>query len=268
ILIGLVIPNKTFLHFFNLRGLVLMGFYLLGFAMALLVSKVLNWVMKSSGPSFFLMELPLYKWPRGKNVVITMMEKAKIFVTDAGKIILIISILLWGLATYSPSEKMPPVHATFDQKIEQSSDPELTNTLEKEKANALLENSYAGHLGQFIEGAIQPLGYDWKIGIAIITSFAAREVFVGTMATLYSVSDTDDDGLLLRDKMPRATLKHGQPVYTLATGLSLLVFYAFAMQCMSTLVIVKRETRTWKYAIIQLAYMTFLAYFSALIVYQ
>jgi ferrous iron transport protein B len=140
--------------------------------------------------------------------------------------------------------------------------------LDKEYHAARLENSYAGILGKSIEPAISPLGYDWKIGIALITSFAAREVFVGTMATLYSVGDQDDNDLRLRDKMKAAKKEDGTPVYTLASGVSLMIFYVFAMQCMSTLAVVKRETKTWKWPIIQLIYMTGLAYIMSLIVYQ
>jgi ferrous iron transport protein B len=143
-----------------------------------------------------------------------------------------------------------------------------TDQLDKEFYSAKLENSYAGILGKSIEPVIQPLGYDWKIGIALITSFAAREVFVGTMATLYSVGEQDENSLRLRDKMKAAKKEDGTPVYTLASGLSLMVFYVFAMQCMSTLAIVKRETRSWKWPVIQLIYMTGLAYLMSLIVYQ
>ena len=139
--------------------------------------------------------------------------------------------------------------------------------LDKEYHTAKLENSYAGILGKSIEPVITPLGYDWKIGIALITSFAAREVFVGTMATLYSVGG-EKNNLMLKQKMKEAVRPDGTPVFTLATGLSLMIFYVFAMQCMSTLAVVKRETRTWKWPIIQFIYMTALAYIMSLIAYQ
>src|SRR6185437_8357470 len=266
ILIALVIPNKYFFGFINLQGLVMMGLYLLGFVMALIVAKVLNYIVKSKDRTFFLMELPVYRAPRWKNVGITMIEKAKIFVTDAGKVIIIISLLLWGLATYGPPKKMAEIKASYATLIQQH--PEQREQLERAEATSKLEHSFAGMMGHAIEPAIRPLGYDWKIGIALITSFAAREVFVGTMATLYSVGDVEASDQPLREKMREARRPDGTPVYTLAAGLSLLIFYAFAMQCMSTLAIVKRETRNWKYPVIQFIYMSGIAYICSLIVYQ
>lgn len=245
ILIALVIPQKFFLGIFSLQGLVLMGLYLLGFVGALAVSKVLSFIIKVTDRSYFLMELPVYRAPRWKNVGITMIEKAKIFVTDAGKVIIVISLLLWGLSSFGPDAR---------------SGRWVTPTAD-------LEQSYAGHLGHAIEPGIRPLGFDWKIGIALITSFAAREVFVGTMATLYSVGNDAADDAPLREKMRAARRDDGAPVYTLATGLSLLIFYVFAMQCMSTLAVVKRETRAWKWPAIQFAYMLAMAWVGAWLVY-
>jgi ferrous iron transport protein B len=266
ILIGLVIPDKSFLGFFNLQGLVLMGLYLLGFAMALLVSKVMDMIITVKEKTYFLMELPVYRAPRWKNVGITMLEKAKIFVRDAGKIILIISIILWGLSSFGPPERMQALkqkYATLQQ-LQPNRSAALNNELATEK----LKNSYAGIIGQAIEPAIRPLGYDWKIGIALITSFAAREVFVGTMATLYSVGASDKVDESLREKLAAAKRIDGTPVYTLGTGVSLLLFYVFAMQCMSTMAITKRETRSWKYPIIQFLYMGALAYAFAFVAFQ
>lgn len=265
ILIGLVIPNNYFLGFLSLQGLVMMGLYLLGLVMALLVSYIAKWFINIKEKSFFILELPTYRSPRWNNVVHTMISKAKIFVFDAGRIIMLISLCLWALSTYGPGDRMEKVEAQYATAIQQN--PAQTEALEKEQAAAKLENSYAGILGKSIEPAIQPLGFDWKIGIALITSFAAREVFVGTMATLYSVGE-EDDGMRLRDKMRTATHRNGQPVYTLATGLALMMFYVFAMQCMSTLAITKRETKSWKWPIIQFVYMTALAYFMSLLAYQ
>lgn len=262
ILIGLVIPSKTFLGFFNLQGLVLMGLYLLGFAVALIASRVMDLVLKVKEKTYFLMELPVYRAPRWKNVGITMIEKAKIFVTDAGKVILIISMLLWALSSFGPPARMK----ALDQKYTtlHRLQPTRTVQLNNEYATEKLSNSYAGIVGHAIEPVIRPLGYDWKIGIALITSFAAREVFVGTMATLYSVGDTENQDASLREKLANARRADGTPVYTLGTGVSLLLFYVFAMQCMSTLAITKRETRSWKYPIIQFVYMGALAYVFAL----
>lgn len=266
ILIALVIPSKLYLGFLSLQGLVMMVLYLLGTVMALIVAWVMKWFIKSTERSYFILELPMYRGPRWKNALTTMIEKARIFVFDAGKIIMIISLLLWGLSTYGPKEKMQAVTAKYDQLVAAS--PQQANDLEKQRKTALLENSFAGTLGKAIEPAIRPLGYDWKIGIALVTSFAAREVFVGTMATLYSVGeDADESNSTLRQKMGAAVRSDGTKVYDLATGLSLLIFYVFAMQCMSTLAIVKRETRSWKWPAIQLVYMTGLAYLLSWLVY-
>lgn len=264
ILIGLVIPDKS-LWIFNLQGLVLMGLYLLGFLMALLVSKVMSWLIKVKERSYFLMELPVYRAPRWNNIVTTMIEKAKIFVVDAGKVIMIISLVLWVLATFGPPGRMDAVTAKYETLKHQQ--PDSVVEYERKENTEKLENSYAGIMGKAIEPAIRPLGYDWKIGIAIITSFAAREVFVGTMATLYSV-ESDESSDTIREKMRAARRPDGSLVYTLASGVSLLIFYVFAMQCMSTLAIVKRETRSWKYPALQFVYMLALAYGCAWIAFQ
>ncbi len=266
ILIALVIPQQRYLGFINLQGLVLMGLYLLGFFMALIVSKVMNFVIKTKERAFFLMELPVYRPPRWKNVGITMIEKAKIFITDAGKIIIIISLILWALASFGPPAAMQEVETKYTELIRQH--PEQKKELDKAHGTEKLEHSFAGIMGHAFEPVIRPLGYDWKIGIALITSFAAREAFVGTMATLYSVGDDDAGRTTLHDKMRNARRNDGSPVYTLACGLSLLIFYVFAMQCMSTLAIVKRETKSWKYPLVQFLYMFCIAYVSSFIVYQ
>jgi len=267
ILIGLVIPKQTLLGFIGVQGLVMMGLYLLGLVMALLTSYVAKFFIKIKEKSFFILELPTYRAPRWKNVVVTMVSKAKIFVVDAGKVIIVISLILWALSSYGPKERMAAVHTKYEQLEQQN--PDKKDQLEREKGTDLLENSFAGILGKSIEPAISPLGYDWKIGIALITSFAAREVFVGTMATLYSVEGgADADETTLTEKLNAATRSDGSKVYTLATGLSLMIFYVFAMQCMSTLAIVKRETRSWKWPILQLIYMTGLAYVMSLLAFQ
>jgi ferrous iron transport protein B len=265
-LIALVIPNRSVLGFLNLQGLVLMGLYLLGFFMALLVARVMNFIIKTKERTFFLMELPVYRAPRWKNVGITMIEKGKIFIRDVGKVIIVLSLILWGLAAFGPPAGMRAVEEKYAAL--QRLHPELHTEIEHKHATEKLEHSFAGIIGRGIEPIIRPLGYDWKIGIALITSFAAREVFVGTMATLYSVGDKEAGKATLYEKMREAKREDGTPVYTLATGLSLLIFYVFAMQCMSTLAIVKRETRSWTYPAIQFAYMFGIAYLSALLVYQ
>jgi ferrous iron transport protein B len=248
------------------QGLVMMGLYLLGLVMALIVSYVAKWFINIKEKSFFILELPTYRSPRWGNVVSTMINKARIFVFDAGKIIMIISLVLWALSSFGPGNTMQKVSQRYEQlKAQPGAD---TAQIDKEYHTAKLENSYAGIMGKSIEPIIAPLGYDWKIGIALITSFAAREVFVGTMATLYSVGDKDKGDLLLKEKMKAAVRPDGTPVFNLASGLSLLIFYVFAMQCMSTLAVVKRETKSWKWPVIQLVYMTGLAYLMSWVVYQ
>jgi ferrous iron transport protein B len=267
ILIALVIPSHTYLGFIKLQALVMMGLYLLGFFTALIVAKVMSILMKNKENSIFLMELPVYRAPRWKNALIVMYEKAKIFIFDAGKVILIIALILWALASYGPPGKMDAVERYYAN-IAATQNDTLTIVQSEQKATDKLEQSYAGLLGKAIEPVIRPLGYDWKMGIALISSFAAREVFVGTMATLYSVGDADETSVPLRQKMANEKRADGTRVYTLATGVSLMIFYAFAMQCMSTIAIVKRETKTWKWPLIQIAYMTGLAYLAALLAFQ
>ncbi len=267
VLIALVIPNKMYLGFIGLQGMVMMLMYLTGTIMALLSAYVMKWFIKSKEKSFFILELPLYREPRWKNMFYTMIEKAKVFVFQAGKVIMVISLLLWVLSTYGPPAKMKGVSEKYALLSKQQ--PTQLTEFDKLKRTELLQNSYAGILGKSIEPIIKPLGYDWKIGIALITSFAAREVFVGTMATLYSVGDDkDENNATLRQKMNAAVWPDGTKVYTLAAGLSLLIFYVLAMQCMSTLAVVKRETRSWKWPLIMLTYMTGLAYIMSWITYN
>ncbi|NBO48392.1 MAG: ferrous iron transport protein B [Chitinophagia bacterium] len=267
ILAALVVPNKKILGVLSLQGLVLMGLYVFGVLIAMFVSYLLNLFIKIKEKSFFILELPLYKQPRWNNIIVTMFDKAKVFVFDAGKVIMVISLLLWGLSSFGPGEKRDQINRTYTERIKNT--PSLTESLEKERAASLLEYSYAGILGRSIEPVIRPLGYDWKIGIALITSFAAREVFVGTMATLYSVGESEDSsGNTLTKKMESAKRPDGSLVYSTATGFSLLIFYLLAMQCMSTLAVVKRETGSWKWPLIQLLYMTGLAYLLSFITYQ
>ena len=264
ILIGLVVPEVTLLGVLNLQGVALMALYLLGFAAALLSAVVMKWVMKTKDRSFLIMELPDYRMPRWGNVGITILEKVKAFVFEAGKVIIAISIILWVLSSYGPGNQMADAarqaartYATADE-----------STRENRVASARLEASYAGHFGKFIEPAIRPLGYDWKIGIALLSSFAAREVFVGTLSTIYSIGSSDDDADTIRERLQQETdPRTGGPMYTPATAFSLLIFYVFAMMCMSTLAVVHRETRGWTWPAIQFFYMTALAYASAWLVY-
>ena len=261
ILIALVIPEGSFLGM-NYKGLTLMGLYLVGFGMALLSAWILSKTLKINSKSYFVVEMPNYKLPLFKNVAITVWEKTRTFVTEAGKIILAISILLWILASYGPGKDFSNAN-----EIVQKQYPELSGEILENKINAYqLEHSFIGILGKAIEPAITPLGYDWKIGIALISSFAAREVFVGTLATIYSVENDAEE--TIKNRMASEVLPNGQPLFNFASGISLMLFYAFAMQCMSTLAIVKKETNTWKWPMIQLFGMTFLAYFVAFCTYQ
>jgi ferrous iron transport protein B len=261
ILISLVIPEGSFFGL-NYKGLMLMTLYLIGFGMALFAAWILSKTLSIKSKSYFVVELPNYKIPLLKNVGITVWEKTRTFVTEAGKIILAISILLWILASYGPGRNFNEA----DQIVLQNY-PELNQEELEIKVNSYkLENSYIGILGKTIEPLISPLGYDWKIGIALISSFAAREVFVGTLATIYSVENDVED--TIKNKMASEVRANGEPLFNLASGISLMLFYAFAMQCMSTLAIVKKETNSWKWPTIQLFGMTIFAYIIAFLTYQ
>ena len=267
ILIALIIPNKRLFGVLSLQGATLMILYLLGFGMAIFSAYILNKILKVKTKSYFIIEMPNYKLPLFKNVAINVIEKTKSFVFGAGKIILAISIILWYLGSHSSNasfknaEKIVAEKAKADGKVLEKSELEnITSTYK-------LENSYIGKIGKTIEPAIRPLGYDWKIGIAVVTSFAAREVFVGTLATIYSVGNNNDDSTI-KSKMQADVRADGTKIFNFATGVSLLLFYAFAMQCASTLAITKKETNTWKWPIIQLVFMSGFAYITALIAYQ
>jgi len=266
IIIALVIPNERVLGILNLQGLTLMLLYLLGFGMAIFSSYILNLILKVKGKTFFVVEMPNYKLPLFKNVAINVLEKTKAFVTGAGKIILAISIILWFLASYGPGKNFSNAEAIVVEKTQHSN---LSETeLESAVAAHKLENSYIGLMGKTIEPVISPLGYDWKIGIAIISSFAAREVFVGTLATIYSVGGTDNDETIKNKMAAEINPITGKKVFNFASGISLLLFYAFAMQCASTLAVTKKETNTWKWPAAQLVFMSAFAYVVALIAYQ
>ncbi len=264
ILIALIIPDQPVWGILNLQGLALMGMYLIGFLAAILSAAVMKVILKTRERSFLVMELPTYKMPRWGNVGMTMYEKSKTFVLEAGKVILAISIILWVFASYGPGDRMENAEEVVAARYPELGQTELQNRIDAFR----LENSYAGIFGKTIEPVIEPLGYDWKIGIALITSFAAREVFVGTMATIYSIGGVEDESTIKNRMRAEINPATGLPRYDFATGFSLLIFYAFAMQCMSTLAVVYRETKGWKWPVLQLFYMSGLAYVSALIVYQ
>ena len=261
LLIALVIPDASVFGLLNLQGLVLMGLYLIGVVAALASAWAMKYILKSEERSFFIMELPVYRLPRFRNVLQVILDKVKVFIMEAGKVIVAISVVLWALASYGPGERFDEIGTELEQ-VDPSDHRHTELSAEK------LKLSYAGRIGSAIEPVLEPLGFDWKIGIALVTSFAAREVFVGTMSTIYSVDGGEEDVMTIREKMRNevnpVTLK---PRYDLATGVGLMLFYAFALQCMSTLAVMKRESGGWKWPLVQFLFMGLLAYFSALIVH-
>jgi ferrous iron transport protein B len=265
LLIALVIPSKLIFGFINLQGLVLFALYALGLVSALVISVIMNFFIKSKEKSFLLLEMPSYKMPRWGNISLNVLEKVKVFVLQAGKVILAISIILWALATFGPSERMENVEKTLRK--EQSFQKLSTEEQEHQIAAEKLANSYIGIIGKSIEPIIRPIGYDWKIGISLITSFAAREVFVGSLATIYAVQEDGEENKSLLNRLRDEKRTDGTKVYSLATGVSLMVFYVYAMQCMATLAVVKRETKSWKWPLFQIAFMGVLAYAGAFIAF-
>ncbi len=271
ILIALVVPSRRVLGLFNLQGLALMALYLLGLVSALVAAYVLKLFLRTKERSFFIMELPTFKLPRWNHVGLTVWESVRAFVWEAGRVILAISIVLWVLASYGPGDAMNQAEDRVRRQPRTliagtSGHDDLANRIASER----LEASYAGQFGHFIEPVIRPLGYDWKIGIALLSSFAAREVFVGTMSTIYSIGDgADDEGITIRERLRQErNPKTGGPMYTPALAWSLLIFYVFAMMCMSTLAATQRETKSWKWPAVQLVYMMALAYVAAFATYQ
>jgi ferrous iron transport protein B len=265
LLISLVIPNDARFYFFNLQGLVLMSLYLIGFLAAIFSAWIMKFILRAKEKSYFIMELPVYRVPRWKNVGLTMVDKVKVFLFDAGKIIIAISIILWVLSSYAPGNRFSEIDKKYqNSEIIQSRSPkELSASKSAEK----LESSYAGILGKKIEPMIAPLGFDWKIGISLVTSLAAREVFVGTMSTIYSVGDEENTKSIREKMQAEINPKTGKKLYTPALGISLLLFYVFALQCMSTIAVVYRETKHWKWPLIQFIYMGCLAYISSFVAY-
>ncbi|TDE06027.1 ferrous iron transport protein B [Flavobacterium sandaracinum] len=266
IIIALVIPDTRVFGFLNMQGMTLMLLYLLGFGMAIFSAYILNKILKIKGKTYFVVEMPNYKLPLFKNVGINVIEKTKAFIYGAGKIILAISIVLWFLASYGPGVKFNNAEQIV---IENNQNKPLQPAdFENAVASQKLENSYIGIMGKAIEPAISPLGYDWKIGIAIISSFAAREVFVGTLATIYSVGGSDNEVTIKNKMAAEVNPVTGEKIFNFASGISLLLFYAFALQCASTLAITKKETNSWKWPLGQLIFMSGFAYVVALFAYQ
>ncbi|NNT70952.1 ferrous iron transport protein B [Flavobacterium sp. IMCC34852] len=268
ILISLIIPEKRLLGVFSLQGLTLMTLYLLGFGMAIFSAYLLNTILKLKTKSYFVVEMPNYKLPLFKNVAINVIEKTKSFVFGAGKIILALSVILWFLGSHGPAKGFDNAESIVIKKVKMENRLDDADYVNDQISSHKLENSYIGIMGKSIEPIIQPLGYDWKIGIAVVSSFAAREVFVGTLATIYSVGSHSEEETTIKNRMAAEVHPDGKKVFNFATGVSLLLFYAFAMQCISTLAIVKKETNSWKWPLVQLVFMSGFAYLSALIAYQ
>ena len=268
ILIALIIPEKRVLGIFSLQGATLMLLYLLGFGMAIFSAYLLNKILDLKTKSYFVVEMPNYKLPLFKNVAINVVEKTKSFVLGAGKIILTLSVILWFLGSHGPAKGFDNAESLIIKKVKSENRLDDVAYLNDQISAHKLENSYIGIMGKSIEPVIEPLGYDWKIGIAVVSSFAAREVFVGTLATIYSVGSHSDEETTIKNRMNAEIRPDGKKVFNFATGVSLLLFYAFAMQCISTLAIVKRETNSWKWPVIQLVFMSGVAYLSSLIAYQ
>ncbi len=266
LLIALVVPDKNIWWIFNMQGLALTGMYLFSLVSAVTVAFVMKYLLKARERGYFIMELPVYRMPRWKNVGYSMYDRSKAFVLQAGKVIIAVSVILWVLASYGPGDRFEKI----DQKYQQ---PQYSKNIRPDElhrviASEKLESSYAGVLGHVMEPVIKPLGFDWKIGIALITSFAAREVFVGTMATIYSVDGDAEKMESVQQKMHTAKNPDGSPVFTVAVAFSLMMFYAFAMQCASTVAVVYRETKDWRWPASQFAYMTVLAYVASFITYH
>ncbi len=268
LLISMVVPDRMIGGIINMQGLALMLLYLTGFLAAIGAAWVMKLLIKTREKSYFIMEMPVYRMPHWTNVGHTMIEKVKVFLFDAGKIIVAISVILWVLSSYGPKKKFEMINQkyTYPEAISSMPPAEVSNHIQSEK----LEASYAGIMGRWMEPVIKPLGFDWKIGIALLTSFAAREVFVGTMATLYSVGSTDVSTASIRDRMmqEKDPADNTRNRYSPAVAISLILFYAFAMQCMSTVAVVHRETKSWKWPLLQIVYMSGLAYLASLCAYQ
>ncbi len=266
LLISMITPDKMLWGVFNVQGLILMGMYLIGFFSAIAAAWVMKFLIKAKERNYFILELPTYKAPRLKNILLTLIEKSRTFVWEAGKVIVAVSVILWMAASFGPGNSFAEIDAKYANKnlSNELNAKEISNKIKSEKLFA----SYAGHFGRFIEPAIQPLGFDWKIGIALFSSLAAREVFVGTMATIYNLGD-ESNSLSIRDRMmeERDPITN-KPKYTMAVAFSLMLFYAFALQCMSTIATVYKETKTWKWASLQFLYTSGLAYLVSLVIFQ
>jgi ferrous iron transport protein B len=266
VLVAFVVPTDLYWLGFKAQGWIFTGLYLLGIVSSLLLAILLKLFIRTKETSSLMMELPDYRLPILRNSLLMVREKVMTFVVEAGKVILAISLVLWLLSSFGPTGSMQNAELSAISKAQlmQMDTTETNDFIASQK----IEASFAGIMGKWIEPAIKPLGFDWKIGIALITSFAAREVFVGTMATIYSIGSAGDNQDSLHLKMQKELWPDGTPIYSAATAISLLVFYVFAMQCMSTMAVVRRETKSWKWAIFQFVIMGIMAYVGSLICFQ
>lgn len=254
-LTSFIVPNELVAGIISLQGLFMMSLYLIGIIFSLIIAMIINKTMKNTEQSSFILELPKYGIPMAKNIISSMISKGKTFIIEAGKIILIASVILWFLSSFGPGNQVERIENKYNSHYYLSSFD--SEKIEQMKSSELLEYSYIGYFGKAIEPAIKPLGFDWKVGIALISSFAAREVFVGTMTTIYSVENSSNS------KDALASIKFTKP-----TALSLLIFYVFALQCMSTVAIVKQETGKWKFAVTQFFVFTGIAYLLSFLTFQ
>jgi len=263
VMIALIVPSENAFWFISWQALALLAMYLLGILMALVASIILSKLLKHQDNSYFVVEMPTYKIPRWKNIGLTILEKLKTFTLEAGKVIVVLSVVLWALASFGWGDSLEQA----ENKVRKENATLSEEKLEPLINAAKLEASYAGVLGKTLEPVIKPLGFDWRIGISLIASFAAREVFVSTMSVIYGLGTDDEQSV--RERMAKEINPTTQkPFYSVAVGFSLMVFYAFAMQCMSTVAIVYKETRSWKYPIGQIIAFNILAYISSFLVYQ
>jgi ferrous iron transport protein B len=283
LLIAACIPNRAILGFLNLQGLTMLGMYGLGITVALCMAWLFKKTLLISQTPMLILELPPYKRPLLKTILHHMWDRSRVFLHQAGTVILGINILLWFLATHPKSPALAQSFEAHRSAVLAQSYPGLTDSaaaakrkaelaaVDREEASAALQNSYAGRLGRLMEPVLVPLGFDWKIGIGILASFAAREVFVSTMSLVYSVekpSVSAGDTLTLARALQAQTRPDGTPLFTTLVGVSLMVFYVFALQCVSTMAVVRRETNSWKWVFLQWLYLGVLAWVFSFIIYQ
>jgi len=284
LLIAACIPERKVLGFFKLTGLTMLGMYLLGIVVALLMAWVFKKTLLKGQTPMLILELPPYERPMATVVLRHMWDRSRLFLRRAGTVILGINILLWFLATYPRDQTIEAKYAAERQRIvatvppagpksDRASSPRaaLLAAVDRQEAGEKLRRSFAGYLGRLIEPVIEPLGLDWKIGIGIVASFAAREVFVSTMSVVYNVGNVEDTDTAtpgLAQTLREQAREDGRPVYTTLTAVTLMVFYVLALQCVSTVAVVRRETNSWKWPLFQWAYMGALAWTLAFLTYQ